>query len=517
MGVYAGFLEHTDTQYGRVVDELERQGVLNNTIIIYVGSDNGASAEGIEGTISAMLAINGVDVDLDDQLEVLDEWYGGIDALGGPMVDNMYHHGWAWAGNTPFQSTKLVAGHLGGSRTPLAISFPNRLKHDPTPRTQFSHVIDIAPTIYDLLNITAPTVVEGTSQDPIQGTSMLYTFTEPEAESRHKVQYFEVMTSRGIYDAPWFAAVGLGARIPWAPHLVKTDWNPSNDTWELYNLETDWSQVVDVADQYPEKLEEMKALYLEEASKNKVLPEGAGLYIVSYHPDEARATNLTEWTLFPSMSRINEPNAPKYITGFDSQATIRVEIPADEGKGGGNTRNSTPTTTTTTPDSSRNKSDGDDRRLTTDDSVTHKSGTSEKAVNSITTPEGVLYALGGIMGGVTVYVLDGHLRAEYNTLGIYRYVAKDPNPLPRGVPLLITVDMTWESKNSPGSAGLLALSVNGTQVAKVVVEKSVPGVFTGAETFDIGKDTGSPVALEYFDRVPFAFNGKLESVHIKYV
>ncbi len=166
-----------DAQAGKVIDELDRLGIRDNTLIFYLFGDNGSSAEGQNGTISELLAQNGIPNTLDQHLAALDQ-LGGLDALGGPKVDNMYHAGWAWAGDTPFRYTKLIASHFGGTRNPLAVSWPARIEPDKTPRAQFHHVNDIAPTIYDILGITPPKVVDGFQQDPIDGVSMAYSFTD---------------------------------------------------------------------------------------------------------------------------------------------------------------------------------------------------------------------------------------------------------------------------------------------------------------------------------------------------
>ena len=178
MEVFAGFVEHVDVQAGKLIDGLDRLGIRDNTIVFYIFGDNGSSAEGQNGSISELLAQNQIPNTIEQQIEALDK-IGGFEALGGPKVDNMYHAGWAWAGDTPFQYTKLIASHFGGTRNPMVISWPKRIKPDKTPRSQFHHVNDIAPTIYDILGIKPPKVVDGFEQDPIDGVSMAYTFATP--------------------------------------------------------------------------------------------------------------------------------------------------------------------------------------------------------------------------------------------------------------------------------------------------------------------------------------------------
>jgi len=306
MEIYAGFLEHTDVQYGKIVDELERQGLLDNTLIIYINSDNGPSAEGMNGTISELLAQNAMPSTTEQQIETLNKEYGGIDALGGPKLDIMYHHGWAYAGASPFQGTKLVAATLGGTRTPMVISWPKKIKHDGKVRSQFHHVDDIAATLYEILHITPPTYYNGVKQLPLDGVSMAYTFDHPEANTTKKTQYFEILGSRGIYHEGWFAGT-FGPRLPWSTdisHLM--NWDPEKDVWELYNLTQDYSQSKNVANENPKKLAEMKALFDKEATDNLVYPVGASFYTAFFHPEELPSSTLTEWSFYEGQERIPE-------------------------------------------------------------------------------------------------------------------------------------------------------------------------------------------------------------------
>ena len=197
MEVFAGFTEHVDTQIGRMVDEIDRLGYGDNTLILYIWGDNGASAEGQDGTISELLAQNGIPTTTKQQIAAL-ETLGGLDVLGTPKTDNMYHAGWAWAGSTPYQATKLIASHFGGTRNPLAIRWPAKIKPDATPRAQFLHVNDVVSTIYDILGIKPPRVVNGVPQDPFDGVSFASTFYDPKAEEVKNTQYFEILGSRGI-------------------------------------------------------------------------------------------------------------------------------------------------------------------------------------------------------------------------------------------------------------------------------------------------------------------------------
>ena len=364
MEIFAGFTEHADHNAGRVIAEIERQGKLDNTLIFYIWGDNGSSAEGLNGTISEQLAQNGIPTKISQHLEALKE-LGGLDALGGPKTDNMYHAGWAWAGSTPYRSTKLVGAHFGGTRQPMAVAWPKGIKPDAAPRPQFHHVIDIVPTIYEQLKITPPRVVNGFEQDPIHGVSMGYTLADAKAQGRRKTQFFDIMASRGIYHDGWFASAP-GPREPWVGGIPKgiKEWSPLTDKWELYNLDKDWSQANDLAAANPQKLEEMKALFLLESTKNKNLPIGGGLWSTAlYHPEDAPASSLTEWTFDGPMTRMPESAAPK-LGKVDSLVTMDVDVPANA--------------------------------------------------------NGVLYALAGFSGGVTCYVKDGILSYEFNLFEITR-------------------------------------------------------------------------------------------------
>ncbi|RHW77798.1 arylsulfatase [Colwellia sp. RSH04] len=459
MEIYAGFLEHTDVQYGKIVDEIERQGQLENTLIIYINSDNGPSSEGQEGSISELLSQNAMPTTIEEQIDVLNNEYGGIEALGGPTLDVMYHHGWAYAGASPFQSTKLIAAHLGGTRTPLVISWPDKIKHDGKVRNQFHHVNDIAATLYDILDITPPKVVNGVEQQQLDGTSMAYTFDKPDAKSTKTTQYFEVMGSRGVYHEGWFAGT-FGPKAPWSTDVTGViNWQPETDVWELYNLEEDYSQSNDLAKQNPEKLAELKALFTKEAADNLVLPIGAGLYTAFYNASQMPTSTLTQWEFFQGQTRIPEGLAPKFVSGRSTIAVIDAEI--DKGA------------------------------------------------------EGVLFAVGGISAGFTVYMDKGFLKAEYNAMTMNRYKITSKSAIDTGK-VKIEIETKYDAKERLAPA-TITLKVNGKEVGQGRVERSVPAIFTASETFDIGMDLASPVALDYLDRAPFKFNGKIEKVDIKYI
>lgn len=459
MEIYAGFLEHTDVQYGKIVDELEQQGMLDNTLILYVFSDNGPSAEGTNGSISELLGPNAMPSTIEQQLEVLDQDYGGMDALGGPKLESMYHHGWTYAGAAPFQGVKLLAAYMGGTRTPLVISWPARIKHDGKVRSQFHHVNDIAATLYDVLDITPPEVVNGIEQQPLDGMSMAYSFEQPDAKAAKQTQYFELMGSRGIYHEGWFAGT-FGPKAPWSTDVSGViNWEPESEVWELYNLEVDYSQANDLAQENPNKLAELKTVFDQEATANLVYPIGASYYTSFFNPSEMPSSPLTEWSFYAGQDRIPEALAPKFTSGRSTLAVIDADIGKDA--------------------------------------------------------EGVLFAVGGISSGFTVYMDKGFLKAEYNAMTLNRFKVSTSSPIPTGK-VKIEVETRYDSMERMAPA-TLTLTVNGEQVAQGRIERSVPAIHTASDTFDVGKDLGSPVALDYYDRAPFEFNGAIEKIEIKYI
>ena len=458
MEVFAGFVEHTDHQVGRILDELEAQGRLDDTIVFYIWGDNGSSAEGQRGTVSELLAQNGIPTETEDHLRVLEE-LGGLDALGTEKTDNMYHAGWAWAGSTPYRSTKLVSAHFGGTRQPMAVSWPEGIEPDSTPRTQFHHVIDVAPTIYEILDIRPPQTVNGFTQDSIDGTSMRYTFDDPEAEGRRTTQFFDIMGSRGIYHDGWFAGA-FGPREPWTPGAPAgiLEWNPENDVWELYHVEKDWSQANDLSAVMPKKLAEMKSLFLVESARNDNLPIGGGLWTMLFSPKDAPATPYREWTFRGVMERMPEFAAPK-LGKFDSDVRIEATIP-------------------------------------------------EKA-------NGVLYALGGFAGGLALFMDEGHLVYEYNLFEMERTRFQSESPLPAG-DVVIEVRSRLENEDTHAPPLGVAISVDGREIMGGTIPMIAPLLFTANDCLDIGIDWGSPVSTEYFDRAPFEFEGTLGTTTISY-
>jgi arylsulfatase len=454
MEVFAGFVEHVDVQAGKVIDELDRLGIRDNTIVIYIFGDNGASAEGQNGTISELLAQNSIPNTVEQQLAAL-ETIGGIDALGGPKTDSMYHAGWAWAGNTPFQYTKLIASHFGGTRNPMVISWPKGIKHDDIPRAQFHHVNDIVPTIYEIVGIKPPKVVDGFVQDPIDGVSLAYTFADAKAPTKKHVQYFDNNGSRAIYQDGWIAAT-FGPLVPWLPGAPGlAEWDSAKDRWELYNITTDFSEAVDLAAKDPKRLAQLQKTFDAQARANQVYPLGAGIWL-RLHPEDRIKTPYTSWQFDASTTRMPEFTAPG-IGRENNTVTIDAVL-------------------------------GDNA-------------------------SGVLYALGGAGGGLTLYVDKGQLVYEYNMMIIERSIARSAGRILAGKHRIeVTTKLASAQPLSPAD---VVLTVDGQEVARTTVKRTVPGAFSASETFDVGVDLGSPVSIDYFDRAPFKFDGKIEKVAVK--
>lgn len=457
MEVFAGFTEHADAQVGRIIDELEQQERLDNTLVLYIWGDNGSSSEGLYGTISEQLAQNGIPTKISQHIQALEE-LGGLDAIGGEKTDNMYHAGWAWAGSTPYKGTKLQGAYFGGTRQPMAVSWPKKILADKTPRPQFHHVVDVAPTIYDLLDINAPQVVNGFTQDPFDGVSMAYSLNAPNAPGSRHTQFFDIMASRGVYQDGWFACA-RGPREPWVGGIPAgiREWSPLTDTWELYHVDEDWSQSNDLAAERPAKLEEMKALFLTESAKNKNLPIGGGLWSTAlYHPEDAPASPLTEWKFDHPIKGMPESAAPKL---GKVSSVVSMEVEAAEGA------------------------------------------------------NGVLYALAGFSGGLTCYMRDGQLCYEFNLFEIERTKIRSSGQLPAGK---ATIEVVTRLVDRIGGPLDVTLKVNGEEVGKGRVPRAMSLHFTSNATFDIGTDLDSPVSLDYFDEAPFEFTGSIGKTEIRY-
>lgn len=454
MELFAGFVEHTDAQVGRLVDGLQARGLRENTLILYIVGDNGSSSEGQNGSISELLAQNNIPNTVDQQLAALEK-LGGLRVLGSPKTDNMYHAGWAWAGSTPFKSTKLVAAHLGGTRNPLVVSWPKRIKPDPAVRSQFAHCADVVPTIYDVLKITPPKVVNGFKQMKLDGHSFAATFDRADAPATNREQFFDNNGSRALYQDGWLACA-FGPFIPWnqaASAKLMASWDSATDPWELYNLKDDFSQANNLAAANPKKLAALKKRFLAVAEDNQAFPIGAGNW-VRLHPEDRVKTPYTNWTFSGSTRRMPEFTAP----GLGRESNV-VELDVECGE----------------------------------------------------SASGVLYALGGSGGGLALYLDQGRLVYLYNMMIIEQYEARSAQPLAAGKHQIVVETAIA----GPGKAGTVVLKVDGAEVGRAALQRTVPAAFTASESFDVGVDLGSTVSNDYFDRRPFEFDGKIGTVKVE--
>lgn len=451
MEVYAGFLEHTDHHVGRVVDTIDDLGVLDNTIIYYIIGDNGASAEGTtQGAFNEMANFNGMAA-----LETPEFMVSKINELGTPSSYNHYAVGWAWALNTPFQWTKQVASHWGGTRNGTIVHWPEGIDDPGGLRSQFSHVIDIAPTILEAAGLPEPTMVNGVQQSPMEGTSMLYSFRGPDEAERHDLQYFEMFANRGIYHKGWSAVTKH--RTPWVMvggELPAFD----DDVWELYDGNADYSQARDLAAEHPELLATLQRLWLIEAVKYNVLPMDDRL-IERAVPEIAGRPTLVHGTsqlFFPGMGRLSE-NSVVNIKNKSFSVTAEISVP--EGK------------------------------------VAH----------------GVVIAQGGRFGGWALYAREGRAKFVYNVLGIHAFPVEAEAPLPSGTHQ-IRVEFAYDG-GGLAKGGDVTLFHDGTEVGSGRVEMTQPMVFSADETTDIGYESGTTVVDDYTSRTSH-FTGKLHWVQI---
>lgn len=431
MEVYAGFAEHTDHEIGRLVERLREMGELDNTLFFYIAGDNGASAEGgPNGTGNEMMALNGIVQSIDQMMPMLDRW-------GDPSTYPHFSVGWAHAANTPFQWTKQVASHLGGTRNAVAVRWPNGLPGQSGVRSQFHHIIDVAPTILEAAGIPQPKTVNGIVQRPMDGVSMLYALKDPRAADRRTTQYFEMFGNRGVYHDGWMASTRHS--IPWlltkAPPLEQ-------DVWELYDLRSDFSQSKNLAASNPQKLAELKAVFEAEAARNNVFPI-----------DDRRSERLNpaiagrpdimgprkSLTVYPGMQGMME-NAFINVKGVHHVITAEIEVPETPAKG-------------------------------------------------------VILAQAGRFGGWTLYMKDGVPRHEYNWFGLEHTRVSGGQALPPGRHT-VTYEFIPDAPK-PGTGGRSILSVNGQQVAEARIPKTQPFAFSGDEGADVGKDGETPVSAEY--------------------
>jgi arylsulfatase len=457
--VFAAYFAYSDHEIGRVIDEIERMGKLDNTLIIYIAGDNGNRTEGsLVGTPNEVASLQGVDVPVQEQLKFYDVWGS----------DLTYPHmavGWTWAFDTPFSWTKQIASHFGGVRQGMAISWPAGIKDKGGIRNQFIHFIDIVPTILEATNIKAPDIVDGIPQKPIEGVSFMYTFDAKNADapSRHTTQYFEMLGDHALYRDGWIASTKV-MRVPWnVAGAVPQD--PASYPYELYDLTKDWTQFDNVAARYPEKVKELDNLFWIEANKYQVLPldATAATRVVAPRPNLAAGRNEFTWT--GEVTGTPNGDAPSIL---DASFNFKAEVDIPQGGA-----------------------------------------------------EGMIVTQGGRFGGYGFYVVKGKPVFLYNFLDFQRTRWDGPDALSPGKHTLefdFKYDglgfgtLAFNNVSGIGRGGTGVLKVDGKEIARQTMEHTIP-LMQWDENFDIGADTGTPVSNDY--QVPFKFTGKLDKLTLK--
>jgi arylsulfatase len=442
MEVYAGFMEYTDHHIGRVVDTLQDLGILDDTLIYYIIGDNGASAEGtINGTFNESFMLNGASA-----METPEFMLSKLDKFGGPEAYNHYAVGWAWAMDAPYQWTKQVASHWGGTRNGTIVHWPRGIKAKGEVRSQFHHVIDVAPTILEAAGLPEPISVNGVQQKPYEGVSMAYSFDDPKAPERHETQYFEMFVNRGIYHKGWTAVTRHST--PWviAPMPAYDD-----DVWELYGP-GDWTQACNLAKENPKMLAELQRQFLIEAAKYNVLPLD-DRRIERFNSDLAGRPTLIKGNsqlLFSGMGRLTE-NTVLNLKNKSHSVTAEIALP--EGKA-----------------------------------------------------QGVIVAQGGEFGGWSLYARDGKLKYCYNLFGVQRFYAESAAPMPKGLHQ-VRMEFAYDGGGLAKGGGV-TLFVDGKKVGEGRVNATQPMMLSLDETTDVGYESASPVSEDYTMRTS-RFNGRI--------
>jgi arylsulfatase A-like enzyme len=450
MEVYAGFMEYTDHHVGRLIESIKNLGILEDTLIYYIIGDNGASAEGtLNGTYNEMINFNGASA-----LETPEFLMAHLDKLGGPESYNHFAVGWAHAMNTPYQWTKQVASHWGGTRNGTIVHWPSGIKGKGEIRSQFTHCIDVAPTILEVAGLPQPLFVNGIQQHPIEGVSMAYTFNDAEAAERHETQYFEMFGNRGIYHNGWTAVTRH--KTPWL--LIGEKTPPfDDDVWELYDTTKDWSQSNDLSKQMPEKLHDLQRLWLIEATRYNVLPldDNLGARINSDTAGRPQLIKGKSQILFGSMGRLSE-NSVLNLKNKSHSVTAAIVVPTTEA-------------------------------------------------------EGVIVAQGGNIGGWSLYAKGGKLKYCYNLLGIHQFYAESSGPLTPG-DHQVRMEFAYAG-GGLGKGGTASLFVDGKKVGEGKVAATAPMIFSADDGCDVGVDTGSPVSPDYGSRGN-EFTGRVKGVQL---
>ncbi|HEX5172293.1 MAG TPA: arylsulfatase [Cyclobacteriaceae bacterium] len=447
METFAGFAEHTDHEVGRLVQALEEIGELDNTLFFYIVGDNGASAEGgPEGSYNEMMALNGIIGKASQMMNHVDDW-------GSPNTFPHYAIGWAHAGDTPFQWTKQIASHFGGTRNGMVVHWPEGIKAKGEIRSQFTHATDIAPTVLEVAGLPFPKSVNGTEQIPFSGVSFAFSFDDAKAPDRHTTQYFEMFGNRAIYHNGWVACTRHS--IPW---LMVPNPPLKDDVWELYNVDEDFSQANDLAATNPEKLKELQEVFFQEATKNHVFPID-DRRSERFDPEIAGRPDLigtrTSLSLYEGMTGITE-NA--FINTKSRNYTITSEVELKDGN-----------------------------------------------------TNGVIIAQAGRFGGWVLYMKGGKVHHEYNFFGLEHTNVSSPKALTAG-----KHEIKYEfiaDKKEPGTGGKCLLFVDGQQVAGGQIPKTQPFVFSADEGVDVGVDNETNVSNDYKER-DNKFTGKIKKVTV---
>ena len=448
MEVYAGFMEHTDHQVGRVIDAIEDLGIMDDTLIFVIIGDNGASAEGtIPGTFNEWIMLNGI-----TGVETTEFLLSKLDKFGSPDAYNHYAVGWAWAMDTPYQWTKQIASHWGGTRNGTIVHWPKGIKEKGGIRNQFCHVIDVAPTILEAACIPEPTIVNGVMQSPYEGKSMLYSFGDAKALERREVQYFEMLGNRGIYYKGWSAVTKH--RTPWIP---TAPFPFDKDNWELYDGSKDWTQAHDLSKEMPEKLAELQRLFLIEATKYNVLPLDDRA-VERFNADLAGRPTLIKGNsqlLFAGMGRLEE-NTVVNIKNKSWSVTAELVVPAAGA-------------------------------------------------------EGVIIHQGGKYGGWSLYAKGGKVKFAYNFLGLKLFTTEATKPIPSGEHQ-VRMEFKYDG-GGLGKGGNVTLYYDGQKVGEGRVDSTQPMIFSADECLDIGRESGTNVSPDYKPETS-RFTGKIKWVQI---